>query len=82
MFRLLQSQLDPQHKQRTKLLEIGVYLQKNRRTVPFAQEIAQKTLIPSRLSRSTGSGDLEALPRTDLCSLVNQTICRKSVPGW
>jgi hypothetical protein len=30
MFRLLQSQLDPQHKQRTKLLEIGVYLQKNR----------------------------------------------------
>ncbi len=29
MFRLLQSQLDPQHKQRTKLLEIGVYLQKN-----------------------------------------------------
>ncbi|MFM6436444.1 MAG: helix-turn-helix domain-containing protein, partial [Microcystis panniformis] len=43
MFRLLQSQLDPQHKQRTKLLEIGVYLQKNRLEQSLSlEEIAQK----------------------------------------
>lgn len=63
MFRLLQSQLDPQHKQRTKLLEIGVYLQKNRLEQSLSlEEIAQKTLIPRHRLEALEAGDLESLP--------------------
>lgn len=63
MFRLLQSQIDPQHKQRTKLTEIGVYLQKIRLEQALSlDEIAQKTLIPRHRLEALESGDLEALP--------------------
>ena len=63
MFRLLQSQLDPQRKQRSKLLEIGVYLQKNRLEQSLSlEDIAQKTLIPRHRLEALEAGDLEALP--------------------
>jgi cytoskeletal protein RodZ len=89
MFRLLQSQLDPQHKQRTKLLEIGVYLQKNRLEQSLSlEEIAQKTLIPRHRLEALEAGDLEALPEpiyirwlikqfADSLSLDGETISRR-----
>jgi len=89
MFRLLQSQLDPQRKQRTKLLEIGVYLQKNRLEQSLSlEEIAQKTLIPRHRLEALEAGDLEALPEpiyirwlikqfADSLSLDGETISRR-----
>lgn len=89
MFRLLQSQLDPQHKQRTKLLEIGVYLQKNRLEQSLSlEEIAQKTLIPRHRLEALEAGDLEALPEpiyirwlikqfADSLALDGETISRR-----
>jgi cytoskeletal protein RodZ len=89
MFRLLQSQLDPQNKQRTKLSEIGVYLQKARLEQALSlDEIAQKTLIPRHRLEAIETGDLEALPEpiyirwlikqfADSLALDGETISRR-----
>jgi cytoskeletal protein RodZ len=97
MFRLLQSQFDPQHRQRTKLAEIGVYLQKTRQEQSLSlDEIAQKTLIPRHRLEALETGDLEALPEpvyirwlikqfADSLALDGETISRRfptKVNNW